>query len=100
MLQKLFLIVFVFMITACVSEPQKTVAKPEAIQCPEQRSPLCTREYLPVCATRDTGIRCITAPCPSSEEKTYGNACSACSDPKVISYRSGACEQDVDKKPK
>jgi hypothetical protein len=48
-------------------------------------------EYAPVCATRDTGIRCITAPCPSSETKTYSNACSACTDPKVSQYVKGAC---------
>jgi hypothetical protein len=47
--------------------------------------------YEPVCATRDTGIRCITAPCPSEEKKTMGNACSACSDPKVYSYVKGEC---------
>ncbi len=35
----------------------------------------CTREYMPVCGIKDTGIRCITSPCPSSEEKTFGNQC-------------------------
>ena len=98
MLQKLLVVVFVLVITSCVSKPQKATAKPEATQCPEQRPQMCTREYLPVCATRDTGIRCITAPCPSAEEKTYGNACSACADVKVIEFRTGACAQDVDKK--
>lgn len=60
--------------------------------CPEPRPQVCTREYLPVCASRDTGIRCVTTPCPSAEWKTYGNACDACSDPKVLGHRAGACD--------
>jgi hypothetical protein len=64
------------------------------IQCPEKRLSICTREYQPVCATRDTGIRCVTAPCPSTEEKTYGNACAACADEKVFGYRLDACVKE------
>ncbi|RYZ88786.1 MAG: hypothetical protein EOO68_26105 [Moraxellaceae bacterium] len=97
MLKKLAVITFIVLLSACASTSEKksTLAITE---CPEQRSDMCTREYLPVCATRDTGIRCITAPCPSSEEKTYGNACTACADAKVSAYRSGACEQNDGKK--
>jgi len=98
MLQKSIIIFFVFLVSACVSKPEKNSVRPEITTCPEQRSQICTREYLPVCATRDTGIRCITAPCPSTEEKTYGNGCTACADVKVINYRAGACKQEADKK--
>ena len=66
--------------------------EPQTIKCPSERSPMCTREYAPVCATRDTGVRCLTTPCPSSEEKTYSNGCTACADVKVLHYRAGACE--------
>lgn len=59
--------------------------------CPTRRAEMCTKEYRPVCADVDTGIRCIRAPCPSIEKKTYGNACSACADPKVIGHRPGPC---------
>ncbi|CAN5122724.1 hypothetical protein BH11PSE14_BH11PSE14_00640 [soil metagenome] len=59
--------------------------------CAPQRPQACTREYSPVCATRDTGIRCITTPCPSSEQKTYSNGCGACADPKVSGWTNGAC---------
>lgn len=52
---------------------------------------MCTREYRPVCADVDTGIRCITAPCPSTEKKTYSNGCTACADEKVTGYALGAC---------
>jgi len=64
---------------------------PVVATCKEPRPQVCPQIYDPVCATRDTGIRCITAPCPSSELKTMGNACSACSDPKVSSYVKGEC---------
>ena len=59
--------------------------------CKEPRKSICTKEYRPVCAIRDTGIRCVTTPCPSTKEITYSNACTACADEKVISYRIGAC---------
>jgi hypothetical protein len=45
-----------------------------------------------VCGEVDTGIRCIKAPCPSSEKKTYPNACEACADKKVIGYFPMACD--------
>ncbi len=68
------------------------VAKPvEVTQCKEPRSPICTKEYRPVCATRDTGVRCVTTPCPSTELVTKGNACTACADEKVSSYVPGKC---------
>ena len=60
-------------------------------QCKSPRSQMCTREYRPVCATRDTGIRCVTTPCPSTEKFTKSNACTACADEKVFSYAEGAC---------
>lgn len=62
-----------------------------ATTCAEPRPEMCTRDYRPVCATVDTGIRCITTPCPSTEQRTYGNACSACGDKKVISHVPGEC---------
>ena len=62
------------------------------IECKEPRPEICTREYRPVCATRDTGIRCVTTPCPSTEKVTKATACTACSDAKVSGYTLGACE--------
>lgn len=61
-------------------------------RCEDPRPEMCTREYLPVCALRDTGVRCVTTPCPSIEWKTYGNACDACADADVIGHVRGACE--------
>lgn len=64
---------------------------PELISCPAQRPQMCTRQYQPVCAVEDTGVRCVTTPCPSTVKRTYGNACDACSRPKVSGYVPGAC---------
>jgi hypothetical protein len=40
-----------------------------------QKPNICTMQYAPVCGRKDTGIRCVTTPCNSYEEKTYGNSC-------------------------
>ena len=71
--------------------PPRKEEPPVMVMCKDPRPEACTAQYDPVCATRDTGIRCITAPCPSSEQKTMGNACSACSDPKVSGWVKGEC---------
>ena len=66
-------------------------ARNEPMLCHDPRPRVCTMIYDPVCATRDTGVRCITTPCPSSELKTMSSGCSACSDAKVLSYVKGEC---------
>ncbi len=65
----------------------------DQITCTEPRSAICTREFKPVCAIRDNLIRCKKAPCPDIEEKSYANACTACADKQVISYRHGNCTE-------
>ncbi len=52
---------------------------------------MCTREYRPVCAKKNTGLVCIKAPCPTTQWVTYANDCTACSDSKVVSFKAGAC---------
>lgn len=85
------------LLTSCSNAPQSAAEQQPPsnntnIQtCPEERPQMCTKQYAPVCATRDTGIRCIKAPCPSTEERTYGNGCTACADEKVIGFIPGAC---------
>lgn len=39
------------------------------------RPPLCAQVYSPLCAAYDTGMRCVTSPCPSHLYRTYSNAC-------------------------
>jgi len=80
---------------ACAqSTPSTEQRAPETVACLDPRSSICTQDYRPVCGLRDTGIRCVTTPCDSTEWKTYSNACTACSDPSVERYRPGACEAD------
>lgn len=86
------LIILMASLTACATQQEAPVGQTTAFtQCPEQRPQICTMDYRPVCATRDTGARCVTTPCPSTEQKTYSNACSACTDAKVIGYIADEC---------
>lgn len=50
--------------------------------CADPRPQMCTRDYRPACGQRRDGSR-----------QTYGNACTACSDPQVVSQAAGACPQ-------
>ena len=86
-------VLFSLLASGCASQSSKPERKDNALYkaCHDPRPQICTREYRPVCGTRDTGVRCVTTPCASHEYKTYGNACTACADPKVIEYRHGAC---------
>ena len=61
------------------------------VECQDRRPQICTQEYVPVCALRDTGVRCVTTPCPSTERVTYGNACQACLESDVLGYEPGEC---------
>jgi hypothetical protein len=66
----------------------------ELVQCSAEsrRADMCTQQFDPVCADLDTGVRCVRAPCPESERKTFSNACMACKEAKVMAYRKGSCE--------
>ena len=72
-------------------DPPKQEQKKEPVTCANPRPQVCTMIYAPVCATRDTGVRCIKAPCPSEEQVTRSSGCNACSDEKVMSYVEGEC---------
>ena len=58
------------------------------IECDEPRPEVCTREYRPVCAK--VQVECVTEPCDPVEE-TFGNACDACSNERVLGYSEGEC---------
>ena len=53
----------------------------DVVQCLEPRPQICTREYIPVCASLMDGAM-----------KTYPSGCTACSDANVVSYRPDQCE--------
>jgi hypothetical protein len=48
--------------------------------CANPRPQMCTRDYRPSCGVRRDGSR-----------QTYGNACTACTDPDVVSQGPGPC---------
>jgi hypothetical protein len=62
------------------SVPQDAPADPILTQCVDPRPQVCTREYRPACGESEDG-----------STKTYGNACTACSDPAVVGHRPGEC---------
>ncbi|MGI0117158.1 hypothetical protein [Zooshikella sp. RANM57] len=75
------------------------VAKQPAnyVACPETRPEACTRHYQPVCAERDTGVRCVTTPCDEAVEWVQkSNSCEACADGKVYGYYPGECNSKPD----
>jgi hypothetical protein len=76
----------------CVSGLDIGELGPGYTVCEAPRPDVCTREFRPVCAQRDTGTRCVTTPCDSIEAVDAGNACTACSDPAVYGYYPGRCE--------
>lgn len=77
----------------------QTTSIPPGYGCPEETvvgkvhitvGPVaCTKEYKPVCG--NTGIVCITTPCPS--QKTYGNRCMMNADGAAFLYE-GQCRTD------
>jgi hypothetical protein len=89
----LTLILSAGLLSACAtSQPAAETKETEGFtHCEAPRQQMCTREYVPVCGHVNTGIQCVTTPCPSQRHQTYGNACSACADEKVTGYEQGDC---------
>ena len=55
---------------------------------PNNRPEACIKEYIPVCGLVE--VQCVTTPC-NPVPQTFGNGCSACATPNVISYTEGEC---------
>lgn len=59
---------------------------------------VCPMMYDPVCATIDTGLRCVQAPCPTIQKETFSNSCmasiSVASPATILSIEDGACAGD------
>ena len=97
--KRLVSVAFFSLLTACVnqgdvatekvvpvSSPVVQTEMPTSVgtMCPERRPEICTQEYRPVCATLESKSSTVG-------QKTYSNGCTACADPKVLSYIDGAC---------
>ncbi len=86
------LLPILIILSACAT--QKTAPLPaNAVHCRDPRPQICTMDYTPVCATRDSGKRCLTTACDSTETATYANACGACADALVRYHLAGACRE-------
>ncbi|WP_411992738.1 hypothetical protein [Agarivorans sp. DSG3-1] len=77
MIKHVVIAFFTLLLMACsqASEPQ---LKADGV-CEEPRPEICTMQYDPVCGE------------VNGELKEYGNACSACGDPELMSYQEGTC---------
>lgn len=61
-------------------------------RCEEPRPEACTYDYEPVCGLIRTVRVCPEAPCHDRLEwRTFSNACTACADERVESWKPGAC---------
>ena len=65
---------------ACNSVPEDVINSDHAI-CEDPRPEVCTMDYNPVCGLRSDG----------TVIKTFGNACTACSEKETMGYKSGEC---------
>ncbi|MEM7413168.1 MAG: hypothetical protein AAF430_23260 [Myxococcota bacterium] len=73
---------------SCASAPGEPTPLPASLTaCEDPRPEACTHDYRPAC-----GHRCAAPPCTAAQRKTYGNACSACSDSAVMAVEPGRCE--------
>lgn len=69
---------FVFIMTGAELAPESLPVAGGT--CADPRPQMCTRDYRPACGLRR-----------DHTSRTYGNACSACADPEVLSQSAGAC---------
>jgi len=65
------------LLTACQSYPTKQIVE---TSCPEPKPEVCTMHFKHVCGVSLEG-----------GEKTFSNACTACSDKTVIGFNQAPC---------
>ncbi len=68
---------------------KEALAELDALEGPKY----CTMQYAPVCGRKDTGVRCVTTPCDSSDDVTYGNLCAMNVDKAEFLY-DGECREE------
>ncbi|WP_455202336.1 Kazal-type serine protease inhibitor family protein [Kaarinaea lacus] len=80
-----YLFIFILLLISfagTVMAEEKASEEKAFTTCTEPRPQMCTQDYRPVCAKLN-----------DDSMKTYSNGCMACSDPKVVGYYQGACEE-------
>jgi len=77
MIVKRVLALIILLLAACQNVPDKL---DKLIDCPEARSPMCTKIYRPVCGQDKEG-----------KLKTYASDCTACANVDVVGYQEGVC---------
>lgn len=74
----ILLLLTILFVAGC--SPTEEISDNTITVCPDIRPEICTQQYQPVCAQT------------SDSEKTFSNACVACSDASVVGYVADACE--------
>lgn len=90
------LLLFMALLGACeapTSDSARHAGEDLDVECEEPRPDACTFQYEPVCALQVSGNRPIEPREASTEWRTHGNGCTACSNAQVIGYREGPCEE-------
>jgi len=65
---------------SCANTQEVLMPDVKLIQCSEPRPEVCTQHYQPVCGFEH-----------DDNHKTFPNACTACSNPEIVSYYDGKC---------
>jgi len=84
MKNKINILAAVFMsvsLSSCTTTEKKTVVDESLTKCTTPKPQICTLEYKPVCGYEI-----------DANYKTFSNACTACSNAKIVSYAEGACK--------
>jgi len=74
----IFIITLLLSLSACTT---KTPLPEQVRRCDSPRPEVCPMSYIPACGYSTDG-----------PFKTYSNACSACSENKVIGFLEGVCQ--------
>jgi hypothetical protein len=80
---------------ASLDAPKPPRAFQDLTRCEEPRPDVCTYEYDPVCGLIRTVVVCPDASCKDRIAwRNYSNACTACADREVESWKPGRCPEE------
>ena len=76
-----YILPVLLLFTACGDGDSSTGTGNRFVACQDPRPQVCTLEYDPVCGTLTDG-----------SSKLFATDCTACSDPSVVGFTMGACD--------